>query len=924
MRTGAIFARGSCRALKWMALLGVVFALGVSHAAAQATPATPLSADFMPDTAEVRITMSTTVQGAPEADAFTVTESGTTGEREVESVAVNGRYVTLTLDGKIESGVAADASGRPTVDYDASDAGDEPLTSAAGDVADFAAVVPVEEREVGPTLTQPGDLMVNVDDRLLKTLDPAVGGNRQSAADNPVGITYVLELTNTTTEDVTIGGTDAAADLALVGLKFDTDTLVLADIPDDLKVGVHTLRYTATDRSVDTDGVVDAAADAANAVYKEFELTVATAGTTPTDDVEVEVKNVTAAASVDEGGSLEVTVTATVPAGEEVGGKVAPIASRMVMVSFPATIGAKIKAGEDAEAEDFQLLGADGAGYYMWEKIPRTDKKSEQTFKFRVEIRRDVDAEDEKFQIEVQIGSTDAVKTKDVLMIDDAQTQTYKLSLPTAAKGAITEGAEDATKLTLKADPERTMDIEVALAVSPNDPTKYVLGALSSSMFGMGDNATVTSSIRALADKNRTNDTITVTAYTTGSLGNNAALDTLDITVKDANPLPGVRATLVDKDGEALATQPMSVTEGETLMVMLTAIDEDGDSVEAAEELSVSLMPAGTAGLQDYRLSANPVEIASGKKSSAAVELMVLADNDVDEGEMLTLDAVVSGDEMVGPGTNTVMGVLSLTIEDGTMKLVWAKAMEDVQKSVYDAKEKGEGADKIFSPGEMIEVDASTLFNYAEGVTLNYVASSDAAAVKVGTSGSMVTVTAAEAGMANVTITAHANAPSGVKILPQGEPDEASIMFPVEVGLEALSIMLSADEMNLVEGGMGATVTATANRAVTEDVTVMLMRDRAMSSAGEDDYMAEAITIMANEKMGTTMVTAVADDMMENEGNMAEELVLYGMTEGMAGEVTGELKFYIWDAAVPALPIIAQLLLAAFLAVGGYRRYRRR
>ena len=36
------------------------------------------------------------------------------------------------------------------------------------------------------------------------------------------------------------------------------------------------------------------------------------------------------------------------------------------------------------------------------------------------------------------------------------------------------------------------------------------------------------------------------------------------------------------------------------------------------------------------------------------------------------------------------------------------------------------------------------------------------------------------------------------------------------------------------------------------------------------------------------------------------------------------LSFNIWDAAVPALPVIAQLLLAAFLALGGYRRYRRR
>ena len=36
MRTGAIFARGSCRALKWMALFGVVFALGAGSAVAQA------------------------------------------------------------------------------------------------------------------------------------------------------------------------------------------------------------------------------------------------------------------------------------------------------------------------------------------------------------------------------------------------------------------------------------------------------------------------------------------------------------------------------------------------------------------------------------------------------------------------------------------------------------------------------------------------------------------------------------------------------------------------------------------------------------------------------------------------------------------------------------------------------------------------
>ena len=145
------------------------------------------------------------------------------------------------------------------------------------------------------------------------------------------------------------------------------------------------------------------------------------------------------------------------------------------------------------------------------------------------------------------------------------------------------------------------------------------------------------------------------------------------------------------------------------------------------------------------------------------------------------------------------------------------------------------------------------------------------------------------------------------------------------MGLEALSFtLMGPEEMNLVEGGMGGMVTATANRAVTAEVTINLMRDRAMSTADDMDFMAEAITIEAGMMSGTTMVMAEKDDMMENEGNMAEELVLYGMAADNAGEVTGQVKFYIWDTAVPALPLIAQLLLGLFLAIGGYRRYLRR
>ena len=40
--------------------------------------------------------------------------------------------------------------------------------------------------------------------------------------------------------------------------------------------------------------------------------------------------------------------------------------------------------------------------------------------------------------------------------------------------------------------------------------------------------------------------------------------------------------------------------------------------------------------------------------------------------------------------------------------------------------------------------------------------------------------------------------------------------------------------------------------------------------------------------------------------NRPEELVLYGMAECMAGEVAGEVKVCLWNAAVPALPVIAR------------------
>ena len=126
---------------------------------------------------------------------------------------------------------------------------------------------------------------------------------------------------------------------------------------------------------------------------------------------------------------------------------------------------------------------------------------------------------------------------------------------------------------------------------------------------------------------------------------------------------------------------------------------------------------------------------------------------------------------------------------------------------------------------------------------------------------------------------------------------------------------------NVVEG-FEYEITVTASTAVKANTTVMIMRGAA-SDADADDYMIEDIMIMAGETMGKTKLMVKSDDMPDGGtgGGMGEKLVLYGMVGNMR---TNELSFYIWDLAVPALPVIAQLLLAALMAVGGYRRYRRR
>ena len=265
-------------------------------------------------------------------------------------------------------------------------------------------------------------------------------------------------------------------------------------------------------------------------------------------------------------------------------------------------------------------------------------------------------------------------------------------------------------------------------------------------------------------------------------------------------------------------------------------------------------------------------------------------------------------------------------IEDETTAKVWAK--DGAMEAVDSAKNAAAGDDEQINAGENFDIMTDDLFGRLPTVTVAYAASSDSSAVGVSASGEKIMVMPQDMeGTATITITATATPKASSFTTSQTRSDVARIMFEVDVMLAdvAYSVM-GPEDVNLVEGGDSAMVKVMASRPLGGDETakVMLMRDGS-SSASMDDFTVtpEMVMLEAGDMEAEFMVMATADDMMENDGNMAEMLTLFAVVNDMQMS-DQSVTFYIWDAAVPALPIIAQLLLAGLLGVGGYRRYRRR
>ena len=513
-----------------------------------------------------------------------------------------------------------------------------------------------------------------------------------------------------------------------------------------------------------------------------------------------------------------------------------------------------------------------------------------------------------------------------VFMVEDSHTQGYVL---TSVPSKIYESGDFTTVSTLHFTPNYVRDdVPVIVTLTASHPAYSALftnttptmllplgGQGVQAWFQLVPERRNPPTPRACeCDGDRKDDEVVVTATIDGEV-----VAETTVTVVDVHKLPEITVTAMTEDG---AGPLMELAEGSKYKVKVEANRNQPSGEVTSETVTVSLALGddSTAVAEDYRITPSSVSIVGGlNDQSKTFTLEVLAgDGDIGD-ETLMLDAMVKGGATNGAVTEE-KGMLSVTLMDTTTLNVEPRSDVEVQLAVATAKNVADGPDDLWTYGDDdLSIKLGELFKLpADGFTTTADAmSADAKVVTAEADDGVVTVTAMGMGTTTVTVTA-TTAASAAQI----SPNIATVEFEIEVDELTLVLMFEGDMdmMNLVEGGEGAMVTVTANQMVAEDTMVMIMRDRSMSDADDDDFTVEPMELMisAGEMEVTAMVKAVEDDMAEE----MEALVLYAM----AGDIQamGEVKFYLWDEAVPALPIIAQLLLAGLLGIGGFRRYRRR
>ena len=921
MRTGAIFARGSCRALKWMALFSVVFALGTGQVFAQATFT---SGAWSPGSNTIEITMSEAVYGSPGNAQFVVTVTPTGGTAATNAVTAISIGTTgspsLTIGLTVTNPIMTLST--VTVAYTAptSATAASNIKNAGGDNTAADTSISTTERNSIPTLTAVDDqeLRVNIEMTPL-VLPRAEGGNGV--------IVYALDDVDNTTNAT---GGDMPP-----GLTFTPATRVLSGTPT--ASATYNMSYTATDAS--TPG-------SSNVATQPFKITVSAAPMPTTGDkgqitefkLVGDVVDKTIAGverhHVPEGSTdveLSVTVQWTHAEIEEIKYNEEQEIHVAIMdgsatgtqpeswlswidggqdVHFPRTGGNTGTITVRTPRQSQIPVAQQGSPRHVW--------STTETLEVLI-LEDDHEAENDAFWIEatggdVALGNIRGATNRTTLdvVIEDNDPQEVRIRNSSFSMGptnlyepAGSSTIDSSPTFHVDADPPRKdLPLEVRLDIDQGQTVSAGQISLAKASMTLNDGTTGNRDTVDInlpdSDGNRMDDSYTLSASVNVYSVATGGYQTIPvaehaITVLDRHRLPSLSVSpptaTVEEGGSVDLRLTINRNPSNTIVGRTGINSAVEERLYSDEEVTVTLAMGdrSTTSASDYSIMPASVTFPERTRGSYTASMMVeveaLSDNELDDMEMLVLDAEVTGAVTVnGTDSDMAPGVSTLTIEEGTAALVTAKAQADVEKAVYDAKMAGMGADGKFTRDEVIEIAGSDLFDPATGVTLNFTAESTMDTVASATvMAGKVMVTAGAVGEAEITITAHASTASGVMISGQTDPGTASITFPVEVELQDLTVALSATATGVEEGG-SLTLTATANRAVMADTMVALMRDAA-STAGIDDYSLDpemGITIRAGELAGTAMLTATDDH--DVEGN--ESLMLNGMVGDMsAGSV---------------------------------------
>ena len=931
MRTGAIFARGSCRALAWVLALGAVVALSVGEAYAQTTVIVPDSVVVTPGSLTIdegdaktftvqlktkAVTIPAGVSGGPTnpgAVTVTVTQvlaganDGANFELDNQPLSgaanaviadvayafdISGETTAGTVDtttpGSGESTVSARTDGnavdgRNVLFFDsdfahaAYDHDNDPGTPDGGALDVTAKRVPINE-------VDSEDAGVDVSERALTVLEGSTG-------------TYTIELGSEPTHDVTVEVN--VTDQVNANITVMPDELVFLGAGSATSGAQAWNRpYTVTVTAGTDSNTSNGSATITHALTSDDTNYIIAASKAPKVEI-TEIDSVrtvtlsTSADTVDEGKTITITATLESPAVDTPGSLAEPVEITLT------------KKGKTPPAGDYSVAPA---------KI--TIGKDSTAGSTKLTARHDADAVNETLTLIASISKGPGIYefTDNEISVTFMDNDSYMLE---ADKEEVAEGGE--VTLTVTVDPaaevaETKVSIDLYRAsgstVAPAEGQDK--DDDGNAIIDEGEK-TAKFTLKTAKDANDRNDEVIVVRAMVGSsvVGEPVTINVLDTQASPEFTFSLDPTFIGEADGE----------QSVTLMAMTNkAVTADTMVKFAVEADSTAMNP------DDYTImpESGMIELTVEKgMTSGMTEFMVtpVMDSMDESNESIKLSGWVDADD--DPDFEKMVGnYVDLTIIDGDSpgSGITPKSSDDVAMVFSDAIETAGG---LMVGGNMVTVDMNMLFNMANpNMEVMYTASSsDESVLEVSASESMLMLDPMMMGMSTVSVMAEpADGGTGASAVAAFSCSGACVSVNLDV-MGAITFMLTGPEdMNLAEGGESAMVMVTASSALVADTEVSLMRD-GTSTASMDDYSVEPmmVTIMAGETMAEFEVMATDDEMMEE----AEMLTLFLVVDDM--QMTDQsVSFYLWDAAVPALPAIAQLLLAALMAIGGYRRYLRR